>query len=184
MPTEAFLQLLDLLDERNLEYVVHGGWAVEALTGVERPHGDIDLAARIDQRERFLETLKDYIREIPSPTKLKLALGATEAEVVFYNVTPSGDALIRQRRYRYVLPPYTRMILAGEIRGRKVKVASPASIAIVIHVRSHPKPIPAKNQHDLRELTKLMTDEEKALVPVYKARSLSRLWYWKWRLGF
>ena len=45
MPAEAVLAFVQLLNENNIEVILDGGWAVDALIGEQtRPHEDLDVA--------------------------------------------------------------------------------------------------------------------------------------------
>jgi len=45
MPAEAVLEFVQLLTDHNIEVILDGGWAVDALVGDQtRPHEDLDVA--------------------------------------------------------------------------------------------------------------------------------------------
>jgi len=52
------LRVLGLLGRAGVEVWVDGGWGVDALLGEQtRPHGDLDLALRTEDRDAFLAAM-------------------------------------------------------------------------------------------------------------------------------
>ena len=65
MPREALIDLLQLFETAGIEVWLDGGWAVDAVLGVEtRPHKDVDIILRVADLPRLRNILGDRGFEI------------------------------------------------------------------------------------------------------------------------
>src|SRR5258708_9039702 len=75
MPAEALVDLLQLFEKAGIEAWLDGGWAVDALLGMQtRPHKDVDIILPISDLPQ--------LREVLESKGFELQQGGTESNVV------------------------------------------------------------------------------------------------------
>src|SRR5437867_3126911 len=101
---EDVLELLDLVNAAGARAYLHGGWACEAVTGISRPHGDIDLLAPEEFRPTLRSALgKWLVRE--KSHKLELDFGGTKVDFSFAERRRDGRIITWSPRILVVWPP-------------------------------------------------------------------------------
>jgi len=159
--------LLDLLKKNGIEAWLHGGWAIDALTGRTRTHGDIDLFAHDRDRGRLAGLLSEYVVK-QAIHKLKLNFHGSCVDFSFFSVMRSGIVTVKLSRYTVTLPAGVFSNVSGTIAGRSVPVISPAGFYCEIGERWKKSPdMLAKNEIDLAMINDLLTEDQKAVARRY-----------------
>ena len=126
MPADEIIAFVNLLHEHNLEVILDGGWAVDALLGHQtRPHNDLDIALEhkdVPQVRALLEArgYKDVPRDDTWECNFVLGDDAGH-EIDFHSYTfdAAGNHIFG------VKYPFDSLTGTGSINGFPVKCISP-----------------------------------------------------------
>jgi lincosamide nucleotidyltransferase A/C/D/E len=121
---DDLFRLLDCIEKHGVRVWLHGGWAMDALTGRTRPHADVDLLAHANDRERIARAMAPYVIKKYS-YKLKLNFEGTKVDFSFFTRLWNGMPVMRLPHYTVTLPAGSLDGYEGTINGRKVNVISP-----------------------------------------------------------
>ncbi len=94
------VEVLDRLDDAGIDAWVDGGWAVDALLAEQtRPHRDLDLIVREDDRPEIREALaRDAFAEVPGGRDINFVLRdarGREVDIHAIRFAESGDGIYR-----------------------------------------------------------------------------------------
>lgn len=185
MPTDEsatandVLQVLDFLQQHGLEVWLHGGWALEALTNIPRPHNDIDLLTDEANRNRLRQLFGDGVLS-ERMHKMEVEFNSVILDIVFFHRALGGRLLTFHPK---LVAAWPRDLLThgrmGAIAGRQVPVISPGGLFIEIsHNVGKNQQLLEKNRRD-RELFKdlLPPSREKELRRIFPRKNtfLNRL---------
>lgn len=152
--------LLDFMTQNGVPVWVHGGWALEALTGVARPHGDIDLLADEVHRHKLIEVLGERV-VAKHLHKLEVNFNGAEIDLVFFRRKGKGAITVTPRIIARWSPDFISKGQVGAIAGRQIPILSARSLYVQIAnpVRKK-KEMLEKNARDMEQITPLLTEEE------------------------
>ncbi|MCX7019187.1 MAG: hypothetical protein WCK47_05500 [bacterium] len=165
--TDDVFALLDILEKNGVRGWLHGGWAIDALTGQGRLHGDIDLFARQRDRGRITALLAEYVVK-QAIHKIKLNFQGALADFSFFSVMRGGIVIVKLSHYTVTLPAGAFSDVRGTIAGRGVPVISPVGLYCEIGERwKKPPEMLAKNVIDLAMISDLLTEDQKTAARRY-----------------
>jgi hypothetical protein len=79
---EQLIFIRDFLKEQGIPFWLHGGWAIEVLSGAEFPHEDVDLFVE----ECYQDKLKNALGErllLEFPNRFVCAIGKSRVDIAF-----------------------------------------------------------------------------------------------------
>lgn len=163
---EHLIRIMEMLKGAGIHAWVHGGWALEALTGVSRPHSDIDLLAAEKTRADFKRLFAGKIKHEASH-KLEIDVDGADVEPTFYK----GNGPY------YTITPRVVMLwpanvfdesVKGKINGVEIPLVSPVALyALLANTVLKKPPMLEKNRRDLELMNGLLTPEQKKAAEVY-----------------
>ena len=157
---EQLGSLLDFFETHGVRALLHGGWALDALTGeTVRGHKDIDLLCDATQRPRLRELLGDAVFE-EQPHKLGVNFEGAEVDLVFYEMDRRGRAVTWTPRILVRWAPDTLAGATGKLAGRDAATVGLQALycEIANPVRKKTAML-EKNQRDLARIKPLMSEE-------------------------
>jgi len=129
---EDVLALLDMVRAAGAKTWLHGGWAFEAITGISRPHHDIDLLSL----EEYRPILRDVFRELigrETSHKLEFSFRGSKVDFVFAEPWTRGRFVSWSPR---LIVPWPGNLISHDRRaklgGREVPVICPEALFIEI----------------------------------------------------
>jgi hypothetical protein len=157
---EDLFALLDFMEQHSIPVWVHGGWGLEALTGVARPHGDIDLLADEVHRDKLIEALGPKV-VAKHLHKLEVNFNGAEVDLVFFSRKGDAAVTITPRIIARWSPGFISSGHKGTIDGREIPILSPRSLYVQISnpVRKK-KEMLEKNARDLEQIKPFLREEE------------------------
>jgi len=171
---EQLFALLDLLEREGVRVWVHGGWAVEALSGVSRPHNDIDLLAAETDRARLRKLFADSLLE-EKTHKLTFTFDGAEVEITFFRRDKWGNAYTIAPR---ILARWSEKSLGDRtaiLEGREIPVVDVTALYVEVFNTLHKKgEMLEKNRRDQEIVRKLVTPQEEAFARRYFPRPNTR----------
>ncbi|MGC8739920.1 MAG: nucleotidyltransferase domain-containing protein [Candidatus Sumerlaeaceae bacterium] len=155
---EVLFALLDRMEQGGVRVWVHGGWAIDALTGTSRSHKDIDLLAdekdRPWVREQFGHAL---IKE--TSHKLEFLFRGASVEVTFFRRLWNGVLATVTPRIIVRWEPHVLGETRALLHGRSIPVVGIGALYAEIANRVNKKSeMLEKNARDLQRLKPLLTD--------------------------
>jgi hypothetical protein len=156
---QVLFSLLDELERLGVRVWVHGGWAIDALTGTSRPHKDIDLlaeeAARPLLHEHFRATLIDE-----RVHRVKFRYGGVDVEVTLFRKTRRGKLVTVNPRIIIAWAPGAFGERTAALAGRPIPVVDVGVLYVEVANTVRKKAdMLEKNARDLERLAPLLTDE-------------------------
>lgn len=139
---DDLVKLLDFLRANGVRAWVHGGWAIDALCGLNRPHKDIDLMGLLEDRPKLEKALGPMIvREFPC--KLKINFHGCSVDMLLCYRDRRRRLASKTPRYLILLSDDALGDRTGSIAGHVVPVVSPLTVyAELMHtVRKTPEAI-------------------------------------------
>ena len=118
--------LLDLMEGNGIPVVVHGGWAVDALTGTSREHRDVDLLAHERDRARLARLLAPHITK-RTTHKLKLDYNGALVDLAFYRLNRRGEPVTLGERKMARWHPDMLAGVRAPLLGREIPVVGPCA---------------------------------------------------------
>lgn len=167
---EQLFALLDLLQREGVRVWVHGGWALEALSGVSRPHKDIDLLAAETDRRRLRELFANSLLD-ETQHKLTVAFEGAEVEITFFQRDQRGRAYTITPR---ILARWSERSLGDRtatLDGHDIPIVDPTALYVEVFntvLKKHQ--MLEKNRRDQEIVRKLVTPEEEASARRYFPR--------------
>jgi predicted nucleotidyltransferase len=155
------LRLLEVMNENGIEVLVHGGWAIDAISGSTRPHSDIDLL--VDEKHRQA-VRKLFENDIVTETthKLEVGFGKTTVDIVFFERRGKGFATITPRIIVLWPPNLLSDRRMARLNGTEIPIVSPrvlySELANTVRKKA---PMLTKNQRDLKIIAPYLTDADK-----------------------
>jgi hypothetical protein len=181
---EDLFSLLDFMQQHSIPCWVHGGWALEGLTGKSRPHHDLDIIVDDQFRPKIEQLLSSSI-VAQHIHKFEVDFGGAELDLVFFQ-KQKGRIITKTPRIIGLWPPDAFTISnIGRISGREFPIISPVALYVQIAnpVRKK-KPMLEKNKADLELILPFLhgrdLEEFKKYYPIENT-SWNRL---KVRFGF
>ena len=157
---EQVWSLLDFFKTHGVRALLHGGWALDALTGeTVRAHKDIDLLVDATERPRLRELLGDAVFE-ERPHKLGVNFEGAEVDLVFYETDNRGRAVTWTPRVLVRWAPDAVIGKTGKLAGRDAATVGLQALycEIANPVRKKAAML-EKNQRDLVRIKPLMSVE-------------------------
>ena len=149
MPAEVVLEFVQLLTEQNIEVILDGGWAVDALIGEQtRPHEDLDVAVfhkdvprirTILEKRGFIEVARDDSWEC------NFVYENNEGHVIDIHSCSFDDQSNHVYGVAYTLDALSG---SGEIQGKPVRCI-PSKILMDYHTGY---PLDNSDYHDVKQL--------------------------------
>jgi lincosamide nucleotidyltransferase A/C/D/E len=141
MDAERVLHLLSHLERREIVVWLDGGWAVDALLGVQtRAHDDLDLVARLEDSDRIEETLAGhgYVRAGGgAPHSFELVdAGGHQVDVHPASFRADGDGVYPMADGGEWIFPAAGFGGSGLILGRRVPCLTP-DVVMVNHTTGY-----------------------------------------------
>lgn len=182
--TEDLFAALDFFAQNEIPVWVHGGWALDALSGASRDHSDLDLLADEACREKLKQVLGARVTHETSH-KLEADLNGAGVDLVLfrrrgkslYSITPRivvewpDDVLTHGR--------------AATLNGRAIPVVSPAALYMEIANKTRKKgPMLEKNARDLAVMEPLLSAEDRRLAERFFPRENTWVNRLRARFGF
>ncbi|MBX7245164.1 MAG: hypothetical protein K1X53_06675 [Candidatus Sumerlaeaceae bacterium] len=154
---------------------MHGGWGVEALTGVSRPHGDIDLLVPVAERPKATEIFAGNIIK-KSKHKIKVRYKDVKVEVSFFERRPDGSLTIDMPFYMIFVPKGYNDEQIGKLGGVEVATASRFILYGEVMLKGQKTTVTqASNVEDASPVATLLNDEEKQWAKKYFPENIT-LW--------
>lgn len=152
--------LLDLLEKNGIRAVVHGGWALDAVSGTSRPHSDIDMVANEDQRARLRDLFAGRLLAETSH-KIEVEFQRTSVDFAFYRRTRRGLRTITPRIIAFWPPELDGEPRKATLAGREIPIIPLRSMycQIANPTRKKAKML-EKNARDLQRLLPYITEED------------------------
>ena len=153
------LELLTRLKEHGVEALVHGGWALDALSGTSRMHSDIDLLIHEEDRDRVRALFADRVL-VETSHKLEVQVGNTSADIVFFRRMGRGFATVTPR----IIVLWPPDLLSGKqmrrINGSEIPIVNARVLYYELANTVRKKaPMLNKNQRDLRVIAPHIDDK-------------------------
>ncbi|AXA36186.1 MAG: hypothetical protein D6691_04675 [Candidatus Hydrogenedentota bacterium] len=171
---EQLFALLDLLQREGVRVWVHGGWALEALSGVSRPHKDIDLLAAEVDRERLRQLFADSLVE-EDVHKLTVSFQGAEVEITFFQRDKRGKAYTITPR---ILARWSERSLGNctaVLAGREIPIVDVTALYVEVFNTLRKKgDMLDKNRRDQEIVRRLVTPEQEAFARRYFPRPNTR----------
>ncbi len=182
--SQELFSLLDIIEGAGIRVLLHGGWALDALTGVEMPHHDIDLIAAEKDRNRLREVLKEYVVEERSH-KLGLDYNGAGVDMVLYGTDWLGRDITVTPKYLVRWDPEAMKGLTGTLHGRTLHTIGLKALFVELaHPLRKTEATIAKNNKALERIRHLMTPEILEDGPNWFPSENRRWNRFKFRLGF
>ena len=182
--TADLFALLDHLDAHNVPVLLHGGWALDALTGtVKDSHHDVDLLVHERHRRALVrlfagETMKD------AGYKLKLNFRGTLVDLVFYRLNRAGEPVTASPGTLVRWHPELLQGVTAPLAGRQVPVIGATAMYAELATPKPRKPeLVASNRRDMDRLEPLLTDDQKTDARRYVDEKCTRWQMWLLKLG-
>jgi hypothetical protein len=162
--SEDLFRVLDLMQANGIRVWVHGGWSLEAFTGFRKPHGDIDLFAHADDKERAAKALAPYVIKKASH-KLKMVVDGVLVDLAFFKVLRSGIVTISIEQYLATWPPGSFGDDTAVLDGRTIPTASKQALYCLWteRQRNTPERMLVHAEY-MKHFGKLLPDDEKAAL--------------------
>lgn len=156
---EVLLALLDEIQQLGVRVWVHGGWAIDAVTGTSRPHKDIDLFAnesdRATLRAHFQHSLIDETSH-----KIEFAYGSTPVEVTFFKQYGRREYATVTPRIIVRFSPGAFSDSTASLAERKIPIVSLQVLYMeVTNTVAKKRDMLEKNARDRERLAPFLTDE-------------------------
>ena len=148
------VEVLDRLDDAGIDAWVDGGWAVDALLAEQtRPHRDLDLIVREDDRPEIREALaRDAFAEVPGGRDINFVLRdprGREVDIHAIRFDESGDGIYRMATGADWVFPAAGFEGRGLVDGREVRCLT-ADVQMLCHAHGY---VPSETDfHDMRLL--------------------------------
>ena len=181
---EKVWALLDFFETHGVRALLHGGWALDALTGeTVRAHKDIDLLVDAAERPRLRELLGDAVFE-EQPHKFGVNFEGAEVDLVFYEMDSRGRAVTWTPRVLVRWAPDGVTGSSGNLAGRTAATVGLQALycEIANPVRKKPAML-EKNQRDLARIKPLMSEESMREAERWFPLENTRWNRTLWRLG-
>jgi lincosamide nucleotidyltransferase A/C/D/E len=155
MDAARVLELLADLEQAGIDVWLDGGWAVDALLETQtRPHDDLDVVSRAEDKERIVELLAERGYEVaydaaPSCFVLIDAAGH-QVDVHPATFTPNGDGVYRMEDGAKWIFPASGFAGVGRILGHKVPCLTP-EVVLVNHSTGYA--LDEEHERDLQALS-------------------------------
>ena len=151
MPSETVLEIIQLLHDQNIEVILDGGWAVDALLGYQsRSHEDLDIAVFHEDVPAIRALLegKDYaVVPRDDSWECNFVYGNRDGRLIdFHSCSFDKD----RNNIFGVAYTWEALIGKGEISGVPVRCV-PADILVEYHTGY---PLDENDYHDVRLLCK------------------------------
>ena len=151
MTAEALVDLLQLFESAGIEVWLDGGWAVDAVLGVQtRPHKDLDVILRVADLPKFREILADRGFEIRNGgTESNFVLAdrfGLEVDVHAVVFDSAGNGIYRMANGSDWVFPAAGFDGRGVIQSVRVRCLSP-EVQVLCHAHGYE---PAEK--DLRDM--------------------------------
>jgi len=151
MPPEAVLEFVRLLTDHNIEVILDGGWAVDALVGEQtRPHEDLDVAVFHKDVLRIRTLLEKHgFIEVPrnDSWECNFVYENNEGHVIDIHSCTFDDQGNHIFGVAYTLDAFSG---SGEIKGHPIRCIPP-DILIEYHTGY---PLDANDFHDVKQLSR------------------------------
>lgn len=151
MPAEAVLEFVQLLTDHNIEVILDGGWAVDALIGKQtRLHEDLDIAVFHKNVPCIREMLEERgYREIPrdDSRECNFVYGNQEGHLIDIHSCTFDDQGNHIFGVAYTLDAFSG---SGEIEGHPVRCIPP-EILMEYHTGY---PLDRNDFHDVSQLSR------------------------------
>lgn len=155
---ETLFAVLDELEKLGVRVWVHGGWAIDALTGTSRPHKDIDLLADEKDRPRLRETFATSITDETSH-KLEFSFQGVPVEVTFFRKLWNGSLITVTPRIVVLWSRNSFGDRYAPLGNRAIPVVGVGTLyAEVANRTKKKKEMLEKNSRDLQRLQPLLTE--------------------------
>ncbi|PKO19655.1 hypothetical protein CVU37_02920 [candidate division BRC1 bacterium HGW-BRC1-1] len=181
---EQVWNLLDFFNTHGVRALLHGGWALDALTGeTVRAHKDIDLLVDGAERSRLAELLGEAVFE-EQPHKLGVNFEGAEVDLVFYEMDSRGRAVTWTPRVLVRWAPDAVSGATGKLAGREAPTVGLQALycEIANPVRKKAAML-KKNQSDLARIKPLMTPKSMREAEQWFPLENTRWNRLLWRLG-
>jgi hypothetical protein len=159
--------ILEFLNGIGVRAWVHGGWALDALSGSTRPHKDIDLLVEEKHREPLRSALAGRIIAEMSH-KFEVDFDGAEIDLMFFSRTWRGRLVSRAPRILIEWTPAAfgdRTAAVGDVT---IPVVEPSVLYVeVADPAGKKREMLDKNQLDLERVTALLTPEEREAARRY-----------------
>lgn len=137
MDAATAVALVDLLEDRDVDIWLDGGWGVDALLGEQqREHDDLDLVARLEHSELIVQTLTEAGFELVAggpPKSFVLVDGEgkqVDVHPVVFDESRGGAVYVNTDGSEWVYPTQG-FTGRGAIGGRLVRCLSPEAQVLV-----------------------------------------------------
>lgn len=161
---DDLLALLEVFQQNGISVWLHGGWALEAVTGVARAHSDIDLLTHESNRGKLKQLFREKVSEETSH-KLELKYGTVTVDLIFFEQVAGGRLVSWTPRIIAFWPPDLPAARNyGQIGGHEVPVVGLAALYMEIANTVRKKqPMLQKNKADLEILERVLTPEAREI---------------------
>lgn len=154
---EQVLALVTTMERLGVRVWVHGGWAIDALTGTSRSHEDIDLLADEADRARLRSAFATSL-VAETTHKLELSFEGVPVEVTFFRRLASGRLVTLTPRLIVRWDPESLGTARAPLGGGEIPVVGTGALYMEVANRVRKKPpMLAKNARDLERLAPLLT---------------------------
>lgn len=159
--------LLALLGEHGIEPLVHGGWALDALTGTSRIHSDIDLLMDEKHRDKVRSLFPgDIVAE--TSHKLEVRFSNTSADIVFFRRHGRAFATVSPRIIILWPPDLVSASQVVEMNGTSLRIVPlPVLYRQLANTVRKKAPMLAKNQRDLRVIAPFLEESDRQIGRYY-----------------
>lgn len=181
---EEVLGIIGFLKEHGVDVWLHGGWALEALTGIARVHTDIDIITDERHRDRLRNLLAGRIVK-DRMHKLQVNFDGAEVDLVFFS-KERGRLITWHPKLIAVWPP--DLLTHGKtarLSGRDVPIISPTALFIQIsHRVGKTRELKEKNERDRGLFHDIISDEQKKMAAKFFPREVTLVNRLRTALGF
>jgi len=155
MDAQRALDLLTLFATHDIPVWLDGGWAVDALLGIQtRTHDDLDLVACMHDSARIVTALgaQDYTLEYAAPDSCFVLVDTAGHQVDVHPAVaqPNGDAVYRMENGDDWIFPAAGFGGVGRILGREVPCLTP-EVVLVNHTTGYE--LDAEHERDVAALS-------------------------------
>ncbi len=156
---EVLFALLDEIQQLGVRVWVHGGWAIDAVTGTARPHKDIDLFAHESDRATLRTHFQSSLIE-ETIHKLEFAYWTTTVEVTFFQKIGRTRLATLTPRIIVRYSATTFSDATASLGGREIPVVSLPTLYVEVANKIRKKrDMLEKNARDLERLTPYLNDD-------------------------
>ena len=162
---EHVFRALDEMARLGVRVWVHGGWAIDAVTGTSRPHADIDFLANEEDLPRLRQAFSSQIVE-EAMHKIVVALDGAEVEVTFFRRLSPNLYVTVTPRIIALWDPRDLGEDTATLAGRAIPVVGVRALYVLVANPVRKKaPMLEKNRRDLERLKPFVSPEDRATAP-------------------